>query len=220
MLRQGGEIVFKNAKEIVEREDVKQLVRSLRRRWKIPSKGIKDTLRYRTALNNLASAKILTGKYSPSGYSVFRDEVREACKKLKLPRHWEIFFARYIPTNSLVEHLKMKRGVTLNKIEKNNQYLIRIEFDANTLLKDIENIWKQVKELQKSFPDYDGSRTKRYSERDLNLVKRYKKLRTPNAVYVKLPNTRNIYKDISLDAVTKAIQRKSKLLKGQQQTNS
>lgn len=178
MTRQGsyGTVVFRNAKEIIEREDVKSFVKRIREEWSIPTNGFKREEKY-------TKWYAYQVRRSPSDkdfscYSLFLSEIQNYCKQLKLPSHWKIFFNRYITHGKIINSTRLRSGRSVNTPKIHNgksKQKIFLEIEANTNLGDVRSIWSEVKRKQKQLPDYDKSRTKRKLRRDLHALSKSNK---------------------------------------------
>ena len=212
-------IVFKNVPIIIERNDTQTQTLKLRKKWNIPDNGFSNFKEYNNWLEQLTN-QLSSQNHNSSQYSLFLDDINKLRKSLKLSSHWNSFFAIYIPTDRVKIEIKLRSGKTYNTptiklIKKNSgEEKIQMEFGANTRLKDIDNIWHKVNELQKKLPDYDSSRHREKLSRDLLMLQGVKRKEKPLDTYIslgeKLPND-----DSEYGATLKGLQRLRKKIKRQ-----
>jgi len=221
--------VFRNVEEVVMRKDVGGEVGKLRTMWNIPEGGFDDYIIYENWLSDLVSTKSqrvvqVKVKGLPSRYSDFLNDVSKMTRKLKLARHWDVFFRNYVTRNLVIDNLKLRSGrhkyspkIYLRKqiVEGDERQTILIEIDANTKKPDIDKIWREVRKIQKQMPNYSDERKKRKLERNLIIIDELDKFGKKTLSVGDVQKMQDaIFDDIELDSQAKAIRRTRKILDG------
>ncbi len=158
-----------------------------------------------------------------SRYSLFLEDIKMMCKRLKLASHWQRFFLHYIPTGKVIKSARWASGRTRNtpKIklvmrrtsrEDEPEFFIRLEFGATTKQKDVTDMWQAIEKLQKELPTYKRARLKKELERDLYMYGKVKEGKTSKEIFRDLPE--EYYNErTSIKTIEKAIQRIKEQLK-------
>ncbi len=221
MAKQGsqGEIVFKNAQLELARESVKYAIEKLREKWKIPIDGFQENGEYRKWFIKLTGKKLFVGKYSPSLYSNFLQDVRDTILPLvNKPPYWTLFFTTYITEGQIRNKIVLRSGDTptlprISLVSKYNKPTVVLELNANTTLNDIRRVWNKVRVLQKSLPDYESTRIRRKLLQDLSLLEQISTGRNIKKIYDKsVPH--DMDDERSLEATHKGVQRLKKIVRG------
>lgn len=174
-------------------------------------------------LARIIESKIMGISGKISKYSLFLQEVSDACKMLKLPLFWKSFLFSYITQGKIKESILIRSGKTHNTPSvravrvknaegKEGERKVRLEFGANTTFKDIKFVWKDVKKIQQTMTEYDKTRRRTNLLRDLDALELKRGGKTHKDIFQEASYESSFPSE---QAVAKALQRKKKIIKGQ-----
>ena len=186
--------------------DFEDHVLRLRKKWHIPKNGFRDD-----AESKKWSMDLLE---SPKNES-FNEDFDQILVAFELSVHFKEKIHEYLFFNTLSEFPEVEKGNVRffwepDKLNKGKEKLF-FEIYAGTTLKDIEDVWNFVKEVQKSAVGYAGGRRRskkvNIMERDRYIYSLSKKGMSHNAIMVDLRKNMPDFKKLFVDDISKIIAR-------------
>lgn len=164
-------------KLLISRPDFQEEILTLRKKWNIPVKGIKNEEdnqawheqlyiatdkfheeewpKYRRELKKLRDDKKFIEEEKKRRevnlrvpLNAFGNDVWNIVKKFKLAPRWQNGIKRYLLFNDS-EHLNLFSGIIINTSWEKGIEKISLEIDSDTTLSDVKRIWPWIKRMQR-----------------------------------------------------------------------
>lgn len=206
---------YKNVKLILERDEFKRQVRLIREKWNIPSEGFSTSRAEHTYWERIKTNEATNGS---STYSLFLEDVKNACKELKLPAHWTYFLSVFVKTGQPAQEFNARSGRShySPRITTVDTDTIHLKIFSNTSLTDMRKYWPTVKKIQRGLPGYDKSRKRRRLERDLILDELAKESENFKRAYINSDEKLSDQdRELNMSTAQQAVRRLRKIKHGQ-----